>query len=216
MTTDMQLQKDVLAEFQWEPSLTAGHIGVAADHGVVTLTGHVNSFAEKRAAETAAWRVKGVKGVAEEIEVRLPLETKRTDEEIAAAAIDRLAWNVSLPKDAVKVLVADGWVTLTGQVDHFFQKEAATQDIRRLLGVVGLFNQITIKPRANASNISDDIVHALHRSWFFDPKTISVQVEGGRVKLTGTVRSPHDRRIAAATAWAAPGVTDVENALAIV
>ena len=215
MTQDTQLQQAVLAELEWEPSITAGHIGVAAANGVVTLTGHVANFVEKKAAETAARRVKGVKAVAEEIEVRLPFDGQRDDEEIAAAAINRLAWDVAIPKDAVQVKVEQGWVTLTGEVDWHFQKDIVEQDVRRLMGVTGISNQIAIKPRINVSNISDDIMHALHRSWFFDPKTITVSADDSVVTLTGTVQSPHDRQVAAATAWAAPGVADVVNEIEI-
>ncbi len=117
MSQDKDLQQAVLDEFIWEPSVTAGHIGVTANHGVVTLSGHVDSYAKKQAAEAAARRVKGVKAVSEEIEVRLPFDTQRSDEDIAAAAIERLSWNVSVPKDSVMVKVENGWVTLTGQVD---------------------------------------------------------------------------------------------------
>lgn len=216
MSHDSQLQQAVLAEFSWEPSIDAAHIGVTAKEGVVTLTGRVESFASKHAAETAARRVKGVLAVAEEIEVRLPVETKRDDEAIAAAAIERLAWDVSVPPNAVQIKVEKGWITLTGKVEWNFQKEAAADDIRRLLGVVGVSNQIAIKPRVNTANLSDDIMHALHRSWFFDPKLVRVSAEGGKIRLTGTVHSPHDRQIAAATAWAAPGATSVENDIVIV
>jgi osmotically-inducible protein OsmY len=214
MSKDNQLQEAVLAELRWEPSVTAAHIGVAA--GVVTLTGHVQSFAEKQAAETATRRVKGVKAVVEKIEIRLPFDAKQTDEEIAAAAVNRLAWDVSVPRDAVKVEVEKGWLTLTGQVDWYYQKEAAEQDVRRLSGVVGVSNQIAIKQKVNTSNIGDDIMHALHRSWFFDPQTIKVTAQNGKVRLTGTVHSPHERQVAASTAWAAPGVTDVENDITII
>jgi osmotically-inducible protein OsmY len=215
MSLDSQLQQAVLAELAWEPSVTAAHIGVTANAGVVTLTGHVESYLQKKAAETAACRVKGVKAVAEEIEVRLPSDTKRTDAEIAAAAINRLAWEVSVPRDAVKVSVEQGWITLTGQVDWHFQQEAAERDIRGLFGVVGVSNLTTIKPIADASKISDDITHALHRAWF-DPKTIMVKAEGGKIRLTGTVHSWYDRQLAAETAWAAPGATAVDNQIAIV
>lgn len=215
MSQDSQLQQAVLDEFIWEPSVTAGHIGVTANAGVVTLSGHVDSYAKKHAAETAARRVKGVRAVAEEIEVRLPFETKRSDEEIAAAAIERLSWNVSVPKDAVQVKVEQGWVTLTGQVDWWYQKEAAEHDIRPLLGVIGVSNLATIKPRVNTAGLSDDITHALHRSWFFDPEEVHVRAEGGKVVLTGTVHSFHEREIAAQTAWAAPGATMVENDLSV-
>jgi osmotically-inducible protein OsmY len=215
MSNDSQLQQAVLSELAWEPSVAAAHIGVAAKAGVVTLTGHVETFAEKHAAESAARRVKGVKALAGKIEVRLAFDKRRDDEEIAAAAIDRLAWDVSVPKDAVEVEVENGWVTLTGQVDWNYQKEAAEQDIRPLFGVTGLSNQIRMKPRVNASNVSDDIMHALHRSWFFDPKTITVTAVGGKVRLTGTVHSWHDRQLAESTAWAAPGATAVENNIAV-
>jgi osmotically-inducible protein OsmY len=216
MSDDHHLQQAVLAELNWEPSVNAAHIGVVANAGVVTLTGHVESFAEKHDAEVAARRVKGVKAVAMDVEVKLPFEVKRGDDEIAAAAIDRLGWDVSVPRDAVKISVDHGWVTLTGQVDWYYQKEAAEQDVHRLFGVVGVSNQIAIKPRVNTSNVSDDIMHALHRSWFFDPQTIRVSAEGGKVKLSGTAPSMHDRQVAAATAWTAPGVTDVENDIAVV
>jgi osmotically-inducible protein OsmY len=216
MPNDNRLQQAVLDELSWEPSVTAAHIGVAANSGVVTLTGHVESFAQKHAAEAAVRRVKGVKAIAEEIEVRLSSATKRSDEEIAGAAIGRFEWDVSIPRDTIKVTVDKGWVTLTGEVDWNYQKDAASLDVRPLFGVVGIINQITIKPTVNTSNISDDIVHALHRSWFFDPKTISVSAHGGRIRLAGTVHTWHDRQLAAATAWSAPGATAVENDIAII
>jgi osmotically-inducible protein OsmY len=216
MPNDNRLQQAVLEELNWEPSVTAAHIGVTANAGVVTLSGHVESFAQKHAAEAAVRRVKGVKAIAEEIEVRLPYDTKRSDDEIARAAIGRFEWDVSIPRDAIQVSVEQGWITLTGEVDWHYQKDAASMDVRALFGVTGVSDQITIKPTVNASNISDDIMHALGRSWFFDPKTISVSSQGGKVRLTGTVSSWHDRQIAATTAWAAPGATAVENDIAVV
>jgi osmotically-inducible protein OsmY len=215
MFNDSQLQQAVLAELKWEPSVTAAHIGVTARGGVVALTGHVESYVEKHAAETAAGRVKGVKAVAEEIEVRLPFEKKRGDEEIAAAALGRLSWDVSVPRDAVKIKVEKGWITLTGEVDWHYQTQAAEQDVRGLLGVLGVSNQTTIKSRIDVSTLSDDITHALHRSVFFDPKEVTVSAQGGKVTLTGTVHSWHDRQVAASTAWAAPGATAVENHISI-
>jgi osmotically-inducible protein OsmY len=157
-----------------------------------------------------------VVAVAEEIEVKLPFERQRGDEEIAAAATERLSWDVSVPKDAVKVKVEKGWITLSGEVDRHFQRNAAEQDVRRLMGVVGVSNQTTIKPTLNIADISDKIVHALHRSWFFDPKNISVTAEGGTVRLSGTVHSISERADALATAWAAAGTTDVVNDIVIV
>jgi osmotically-inducible protein OsmY len=216
MSNDDHLQRAVLAELNWEPGVTAAHIGVAANAGVVTLTGHVETLAEKHAAEAAALRVKGVHAVANELEVRLAPETRRTDEAIAAAAVERLAWDVCVPADSVQVTVEDGWVTLSGEVEWFYQKAAAEQDVGRLHGVVGVNNGVTIRSVVQPSGISDEIMHALHRSWFFDPKTINVSAERGIVRLTGTVHSAHERQVAAATAWSAPGVTEVENDIVIV
>jgi osmotically-inducible protein OsmY len=216
MSQDSDLQLAVLAELAWQPSVVAAHIGVTAESGVVTLSGHVDSFAQKHAAQEAASRVKGVKAVAEELTVKLAFDMERDDDDIALAAIDRLSWDVSVPKDAIQVTAEAGWITLTGQVGWYYQKEAAEQDIRHLTGVVGLSNQITIKPLVNASNLGDDIQHALHRSYFFDPKTVNVSAVGGRVHLTGSVRSWHDRQVAADTAWAAPGAIAVENDIVVV
>jgi osmotically-inducible protein OsmY len=216
MSHDSQLQQAVLAELSWEPSVTAGHIGVTASAGVVTLSGNVDSYAKKYAAETAARRVKGVKAVAEEIEVHLPYEVQRSDVDIAAAAIDRLAWNAHVPKDTLQVKVEKGWVTLTGEVEHWYQKDAGERDIRPLLGVTGVSNQTTIKPRVDTANLSDDITNALHRSWFFNPDNIHVRADGGNVVLTGTVHSSYERQIAGRTAWSAPGATNVQNHIAVV
>jgi osmotically-inducible protein OsmY len=214
MSNDSQLKQAVLDELNWEPSVVAAHIGVTANGGVVTLTGHVNNYAAKSAAEAAAGRVKGVKAVAEELEVRLPIHIKRGDDEIAAAAIERLAWNISIPLDAVKVKVEKGWVTLTGALEWHFEKEEAAREIRSLSGVVGVSDQMSIKTQANATNISDDIVKALHRSWY-DPRTVYVSAEGGKVKLSGTVNTWHDREEAEMTAWAAPGATSVQNNISV-
>jgi osmotically-inducible protein OsmY len=216
MSQDGKLQQAVLAELNWEPSVTAAHIGVTASAGVVTLTGHVDTFAEKHAAEAAAQRVKGVRAVAVDIEVQLPFDHQRGDDDIAAAALDRLAWDVSVPRNSIKVEVDHGWIVMTGEVDWYYQKEAAEQDLRRLTGVVGVSNQTTLKPRIDASTISDDIAHALNRSWFFDDNTIKVSADGGRIRLSGTARSPHERQVAAATAWAAPGATSVQNDIAVI
>jgi osmotically-inducible protein OsmY len=216
MSNDHQLQQAVLAELAWEPSVIAAHIGVTAKTGVVTLTGHVGTFAQKHAAQVAASRVKGVKAVAEEIEVRLSFDMKRGDDDIAGAAIERLAWDVSVPKDAVKVISDHGWITLTGEVGWHYQSEAAEDDVHHLMGVIGVSNQSTIKPRVDASGLGDDIQHALNRSVFFDPETVSVTATGGRVRLQGTVHSWHDRSVAANTAWAAPGAIAVVNDIVVV
>ncbi|WP_189677891.1 BON domain-containing protein [Sphingomonas glacialis] len=214
MSQDRLLQEALLAEFAWEPSVTAAHIGVTARNGIVTLSGHVENFLEKRAAEHAAARVKGVKAFVEKLEVQLHSSMVRTDEDIAQAAAMRLDWEVSVPRDAVKIKVENGWVTLSGQVEWHFQKDAAERVIHGLYGVVGVLNETTIKPRADATNIGNKIDLALHRS-LFDPKTITVTAQGGKVTLTGSVETPADRYTAGATAWGAAGATEVENDLII-
>jgi osmotically-inducible protein OsmY len=211
MSNDSQLQQAVLAELNWEPSVIAAHIGVAAHNGVVTLSGHVERFAEKNTAEIATRRVRGVKAVAEEIEVRLPIDMMRDDVEIAQAVVDRLAWDAAIPSDAIKVKVEKGWVTLGGEVKHYYQKEAAESEVRSLYGVIGISNQVIIKPTVDVSNITDNIMHALHRTWFFDPQKVKVTAQDGNVKLTGNVHSLHDWQTASATAWSAPGTTAVQN-----
>jgi osmotically-inducible protein OsmY len=213
-STDKAIQQAVLAELHWEPSIMAGHIGVTVASGVVTLSGYVETFAEKRAAEAAVGRVKAVKAVVEEIEVRLAFATKRTDEEIAAAVLDRFAWDSSIPRDRVKAKVEKGWITLTGDVDWHFQSEAAEDTCRRLHGVVAVLNQIAIKPQVRATEIQEKIKIALHRSWY-EPLRITVTAEGGMVHLGGSVRTWHERQQAEAAAWAAPGVTMVDDAIVI-
>jgi osmotically-inducible protein OsmY len=215
MSDDKQLKQAVLDELKWEPSVNSAHIGVTAKDGVVTLLGHVESYWEKSAAEKAARRVKGVKAVAEEIEVRLPFSVKHGDEEIALSAVNRLKWDGSVPKDAVKVSVEKGRITLTGEVDWHFQQDAAAADVRGLWGVIGISNQITIKPKPDTSKIKDSMLVALDRAWF-DPATINVSAQGGQVTLTGTVESWYERDEASSAAWAASGTTSVVNNLAIV
>jgi osmotically-inducible protein OsmY len=215
MSQDEELQRAVVAALKWEPRVVSAHIGVAADAGVITLTGHVESFGQKHAAAAAAQRVRGVVAVAEELEVQLPFDMRRSDGEIAAAVANRLDWDSSLSPNSVKISVEQGWVTLTGEVQWYFQKEAAAADVQHLMGVIAVSNQITIKPSEDSPAISDDIMRALHRSWFFDPQTIAVTARGGQVTLAGTVKSWHDREIAEETAWAAPGTFSVKNEITV-
>ena len=146
--------------------------------------------------------------------MKLPSLSKRSDGDIAAAAINRLSWDSSIPKDAVKIKIQDGWITLSGQVEWFYQKDAAATEIRRLMGVTGVSNQITVKTRPNVGDISEGIRHALHRSWY-DDDNVKVTAKDGRVELTGTVHGWADRQMAGMTAWAAPGTTSVQNNIAV-
>jgi osmotically-inducible protein OsmY len=215
MSNDNHLQKAVIAELNWEPSIKAAHIGVAANDGVVTLSGHVDTYLEKSIAEKAARRVKGVKAIAEEIEVKLAFDAQRSDEEIAAAALNRLEWDVEVPEDVIRIKAENGWITLTGEVEWHFQREAAERDVRALHGVVGISNQISLQPSTGAADISEDIRHALHRSRF-DLKTIHVTEKGGNIHLTGTAASWSERQLAGSTAWAAPGALSVQNDITII
>ena len=221
MSQDRQLRESVMIELGWEPSIDAANIDVTARAGVVTLTGHVQSYAQKVAAERATARVKGVKAVVvEQIEVKLSPELQRADNRIAEAAIDRLAWDASVPPDAIEITVEKGWVTLNGEVDWHFKKEAAEQAIRTLIGVVGISNLIEIKPTMNADDLSQGIMRALLRSSllrssFYDPNTITVSAQDGKVKLTGYVTTWNARELAGAAAWSAPGATFVENDIAV-
>ncbi len=210
MSNDQQLKQSVLDELIWEPSVNAAHIGVTAQDGVITLTGNVETYSEKHSAEMAALRVKDVKAVAEEIKVKLPFDVKRSDSEIAEAALHRLAWDSSVPKDAVKVTVTEGWLTLTGQVPWHYQHDAAAQAVRTLWGVTGVSNQIAVEPRPDTGDIKKDIMGALKRSWF-KPEHVDVTALNGAVTLTGKVNSWPERELAASTAWAAPGVSSVTN-----
>jgi osmotically-inducible protein OsmY len=184
--------------------------------GVITLTGVVESYAEKHAAETAVRKVKGVLAVAQEIEVRVPFERQRGDEQIALAILERLAWDASIPPNAVSVRVEKGWVTLAGEVGWHYQREAAIQYVRRMHGVTGVSSEIAIKPGVNTANISNDISVALHRACYPDSDAITVTEKEGKVRLTGNVHSWHAHQVAAETAWGAPGVAEVENVLVVV
>jgi len=218
MTTkrsNKDLRKRVVDELDWEPSIDSGEIGVAVKDGVVTLSGHVPSYAQKRTAERTAIRLAGVKGVANEIEVRLPSEHARSDSELAQAAIDAIDRNIQIPADTVKVKVDDGWITLEGVVNWDYQRKRAERAVRYLKGVKGVTNLLRVKERATPGDLRQRIKQALERRIDEESERISVSVEGDTVTLTGTVPSWADHDDIEDAVWAAPGVTKVENNLKV-
>jgi osmotically-inducible protein OsmY len=215
MKTDRQLQADVLKELEWEPSVNAAHVGVAVEDGVVTLTGYIDSYAEKRAAETAVKRVLGVRGVAEKLEVRLPQSSKRTDADLARAAANALEWNVAVPHQQIKIKVENGWVTLDGQVDWAYQRNTCDRLVHALIGVAGVTNLITVRPRVFASDVKTKIGEALKRYSEQETKGIRVETSEGSVTLRGSVHSWKERDEAGLAAWSAPGVSQVDNLISV-
>ena len=215
MKMDTELQRDVLDELAWEPSVDAANIGVSVKEGIVTLQGYVSSFAERYAAEQAAKRVYGVKAVADDLEVKLPGSSKRSDTDIAAAAVNALKANVLVPADKIKVTVSDGWVKLEGEVAWQFERESAESSVRYLMGVKGVSNLITLKPRVTATEIKAKIEEAVKRSADMDARRISVETQDGKVILNGTVHSWIERQEAERAAWSAPGVKVVEDHITV-
>ncbi len=215
MKTDKQLQKDVMAELKWEPSVHAEHIGVEVNNGVVTLAGHVDTYAEKLNAEHAAQRVTGVKALAVEMNVKLTGITQRTDSDIAHSVQNVLLWTTFLTKDTVKVMVEDGWVTLTGEVERAYQRTTAVVAVRYLLGVKGVSNQITVKTSIAPGTIKADIVAALKRRATAESDKLSVVVSGSEVTLGGNCHTWAERELASDAAWNTPGVNSVVDNITI-
>ena len=213
--TDEEIQRDILEELKWDTRVRPNEIGVAVKDGIVTLTGWVDSYLKKMAAEEAAHRVRGVKAVVNDIEVRLPSSAERTDEDLAKAALNALQWQAGVPADKIDVTVSHGWVTLKGEVEYGYQKRLAERTVERLSGVRGVTNLIVVKPRLSSTDLKQNIEQALIRNAEMDAKRITVEVQGSKVILYGTVRSYAEKKAAEEAAWAAPGVSEVENHIVI-
>jgi osmotically-inducible protein OsmY len=216
MKTDSQLQRDVIDELVWEPRVDHAHIGVAAKDGVVTLSGFVSNYAQKMAAEKATKRVQGVRAIAEEIQVRFASDPKTSDAEIAERILDLFKWDVTIPDDKISVKVERNWVTLTGKTDWNYQKEAARRAAGRISGVLGVTNLIEVDQQPSPSNVRDLIMAAVKRASDADANSIRVTTEGHKVTLSGKVHGWYERQIAERAAWAAPGVTRVEDNIVVV
>lgn len=216
MKTDTELQRDIIAELKWTPRLNEAEIGVAVKDGVATLSGYVDSWAAKTVAEHAVERINGVRAFADDLKVKLPNAMEQTDTDIAHAAADVLRWNVEIPADKVKAKVVGGWITLEGEVEWRYQRDAAETAVRYLKGVRGVTNIIIVKPMmVSPAEVSLKIRDALKRSAETDAKHISVEAVDGKVTLSGTVRSFAERRDAEFAAWSAPGVRYVEDRIAV-
>jgi osmotically-inducible protein OsmY len=215
MKTDKQIQQDVIAELNWEPSVNAAHIGVEVSHGVATLAGHVSSYAEKFNAERAAQRVAGVKALAVEMDVKLAGSSKRTDSDIANAAETALKSSTYFLPDCVKIKVENGRITLSGEVQWDYQRQTSVAAVRHLLGVTGVRDQIAIRPRVSSTLVKSDIEAALKRRAVTDAQEISVDVQGSDVTLTGSVHSWSERDLARDSAWSTPGVRNVVDKMTV-
>jgi osmotically-inducible protein OsmY len=213
--SDSEIQRDVVDELKWDPSLADDDIGVTVRDGVVTLAGFVKSYVDKWRAERDVSRVRGVRAIANDLEVKLPSSSERPDPDIARAALDAFKWNVAVPKDRIKLRVERGWVTLEGDVDWYYQREAAERAVRSLTGVKGVTNLITVKAHPTPADVKGKIREALQRGVQFDADRITVEVDGHKAILRGTVRSYAEMRDAERAALNAPGITEVENRLTV-
>ncbi len=215
MKTDFQIQKDVMEEIKWDPLLTVSEIGVAVKDGIVTLSGHVDSYYKKMAAENATKKVFGVKALAEDIQVGISPNNKRTDTEIAEAIVNALRWHSVVQEEKIKIKVEDGVVKLEGEVEWEYQRTNIKSTVARIAGVCWVNNLITVKPAIMPSDVVQKIKSAFQRSANIDASNINAEVVGSKVILTGIVRSFAEKQDAENAAWAAPGVAIVDNKLII-
>lgn len=215
MKTDAQLKADVTHELEWDTSINATHVGVSVSQGVVTLSGHLETYAEKHAVERAVERVEGVTAVAIELEVKLAPNHRRSDSEIAQAIEIAFNWHVFIPSDRIHVKVEQGWVTLTGEVDWEYQRYTAEKSVRPITGVIGLTNQITLKAQVPPGDISHRIRDALTRQAEREARHVEVTVHGSVVTLRGKVHSLAERAAIQGASWSAPGITQVVNELRV-
>lgn len=212
---DLILRQDIIDELEYEPSVHAASIGVAVDHGIVTLSGHVGSFIEKHTVERIVRGMLGVRAIAQEIEVRLPEHEKTSDDEIASRVLVVLAWATTSKPEDIEVMVRRGFVKLKGTVDWYFQRIAAEKAVRQLAGVTGISNQLEIRPSTNRFSIAREITEALKRNAGIDAEDIRIDASGGQVTLSGSVRTLRERALAENAAWSAPGVTVVQDRLIV-
>jgi osmotically-inducible protein OsmY len=216
---DEDIQHDVIEELKWDARVQPNDIGISVKDGIVTLTGWVDSYTKKWAAEDAALRVRGVHAVVNDVEVRLPIDAERTDKDIAAAALYALEWDAGVPLDQVQLAVSNGWITLNGEVDWQYQREDAERAVRRLTGVKGVTNLITVRspgPAPSPAELKRQIEEALVRNATLDAQRIVVEVDGSKITLRGTVHSWAEKQEAQRVAWSAPGVTEVRNLITVV
>lgn len=215
MKSDRELQQQILGALEWEPGVDAARVGVSVEDGVVTLQGFVSTFRQKWLAERSARHVYGVRAVANDLEVTTDAQVARSDSAIAQAAANALEWDSAVPDGAVKATIRHGWVTLTGAVPWHYQKSAAERAVQRLYGVKGVNNSIAVKPQVSAGDVKAGIEEALRRGALIDAQHVQVETRDSRVILTGTVRSLMERDEAERAAWAAPGVTDVDDRIVV-
>ena len=215
MKLDTEIRRDVQNELQWDPSVDETGIGVNVKDGVVTLVGHVAHYADRYTAEEVAKRVNGVRAIANEIEVKIPKPGERSDTDIAGAAANALKWNFSIGSNGIKAVVNHGWITLTGQVGHGYQKSVAEGVVRYLLGVTGITDEITVSPSVKMIDVKQKIEDAFERQARFDAKDIDIKLDDNKVTLKGHVHSWREKDDASRAAWAAPGVAKVENQLQV-